>query len=219
MSSKYTTTPSSLLSLPEQEKLIQKLQLFTIQGRDKRGSNVLCIIGKFFPARLVSVGALVKYLEEKIFPNLTDKPFSVVYVHTGVTRAENSPGISALRTIYHAIPIEVKDNLETVYFLHPGFPSRLFLATFGRLLFGGGLYGKLKYLNRLDFLWNNVRRKEIEIPEFVYNYDEEMECRSMMTMNYGLESDHPRARPRVFYNTTPPSVDDALPFYSMRCIA
>jgi hypothetical protein len=86
----------------------------------------------------VSTEVLNKYLEEKIFANLRDTPFSVVYVHTGVERAENFPGISTLRSIYEAIPINVRDHLETVYFVHPGIQSRLFLATFGRFIFTGG---------------------------------------------------------------------------------
>ncbi|GLT31308.1 hypothetical protein SLA2020_060520 [Shorea laevis] len=203
-------SPSRILSRSEQEHLIEKLQVFKIQGRDKRGRQVLHIIAKYFPARMVSSEALKKYLEEKIYPKIGERPFSVVYVHTGVQRCENFPGISPLRSIYEAIPINVKENLEAVYFLHPGVQSRLFLATFGRLLFSGGLYWKLRYLNRLDFLWDHVRRKEMEIPEFVYDHDEELENRPMM--DYGLESDHPRV-----YGA--PSVDPSVSMYSMRCIA
>lgn len=77
-------------------------------------------------------------MEEKIFANLGERPFSMVYVHTGVQRAENFPGISTLRSIYEAIPISVREQLEAVYFVHPGLQARLFLATFGRLIFSGG---------------------------------------------------------------------------------
>lgn len=74
------------------------------------------------------------------------------------------------------------------------------------------MYRKLQYVNRVEFLWNHVRRNEIEfeIPEFVFDQDEELEHRTMM--EYGLESDHRRA-----YGT--PSVDSAVSMYSMRCIA
>ncbi|XP_010266934.1 PREDICTED: protein GDAP2 homolog [Nelumbo nucifera] len=197
-------------SPPEQEQFIDKLEIFKIQGRDKRGRKVLRIIGKFFPARIVSAEVLNKYLEEKIFPQLGERPFSVVYVHTNVQRSENFPGISTLRSIYEALPINVKENLEAVYFVHPGLQSRLFLATFGRFLFSGGLYGKLKYVSRLEFLWEHVRRNEIEIPDFVYDHDEELEYRPMM--DYGLESDHPRV-----YGA--PTVDSPVSMYSMRCIS
>ncbi|GLU19708.1 hypothetical protein SLE2022_359420 [Rubroshorea leprosula] len=194
----------------DQDQLIRKLDIFKIHGKDKRGHKILRIIGKFFPARFLSVDALKAYLEENVFPRLGRKPFSVVYVHTGVQRSENFPGISALRAIYDAIPINVKNNLQAVYFVHPGLQARLFLATFGRLLFSGGLYGKLRYVNRLDYLWEHVRRNEIEIPEFVYDHDEDLEYRPMM--DYGLESDHPRV-----YNA--PAVDSAVSVYSMRCIS
>ncbi|KAI5668783.1 hypothetical protein M9H77_18636 [Catharanthus roseus] len=202
---------TSLLSLSEQEKLIDKLEIFTIKGRDKHGVTILQIIGKFFPARTITVEALNKYLAEKVYPRLAERPFSVVYVHTQVNRAENFPGLSRLRSIYEAIPNKVRDNLETVYFLHPGLQSRLFLAIFGSLLFGGGLYWKVKYVNRLDLLWDKVRRKEIEIPEFVYEHDKELE--NWPVMDYGLESDHPRG------HVSPPMLDSALQVYSMRCIA
>lgn len=41
------TTPQ--ISEIEQEQLIEKLEIFKIHGRDKRGRKILRIIGKFFP--------------------------------------------------------------------------------------------------------------------------------------------------------------------------
>ncbi|KAB5568080.1 hypothetical protein DKX38_001873 [Salix brachista] len=200
------------LSQSEQENLLEKLGVFKIKGRDKHGRKVLLIIGKLFPARAVSSEVLKKYLEEKIYPKLEEKPFSVVYVHAEVQRSENFPGISTLRSIYDGIPMNVKNHLESVYFLHPGLQARLFLATFGRFLFSGGLYSKLKFVTRLEFLWDHVRRNEIEIPEFAYDHDEELEYRPMM--DYGLESDHPRV-----YGGPSMDNNNPLSLYSMRCIA
>ncbi|EEF52804.1 conserved hypothetical protein [Ricinus communis] len=204
------TASTIILSQSDQENLIDKLEVFKIQGRDKRGRKVLRIVGKLFPARLVSSEALHKYLEDKIYPKLEGGPFSVVYLHTNVQRSENFPGISALRSIYDAIPINVKNNLEAVYFVHPAIQDRLFFATFGRLLFSGGLYGKLRYVSRLGFLWDHVRRNEFEIPQFAYDHEEELEYRPIT--DYGLESDHPR----VYCGN---SVDNPVSMYSMRCIA
>ncbi|KAF7130665.1 hypothetical protein RHSIM_Rhsim10G0203800 [Rhododendron simsii] len=191
-------------------EVIRKLGVFKIQGRDKRGRSILRVVGKFFPGRILNVDALKKYLESEIFPKLEKKPFAVLYVHTDVERSENFPGISALRSVYDAIPVNIRENLEAVYFLHPGLQARLFLATFGRLMFSGGLYGKLRYVSRLDYLWDHVRRTEIDVPDFVYDHDEDLEYRPMM--DYGLESDHPRV-----YGV--PAVDSPAPMYSMRCIS
>ncbi|KAD3640676.1 hypothetical protein R6Q59_003373 [Mikania micrantha] len=201
---------SEELSLsPEQEKLIKKLNVFKIKGRDKRGRKILRIIGKYFPARDLSVDVLNLYLEKKIFPKL-QRPFAVVYIHTEVCKSENFPGISVLRSLYDSIPITVKQNLETVYFVHPDLQSRLFFATFGRFIFTGGLYGKLKYVSRLDYLWDHVQRNKIDIPEFVRDHDEDLEYRPMM--DYGMESDHPRV-----YGA--PAVDSSVAMYSTRCIS
>ncbi|CAN6825470.1 unnamed protein product [Brassica oleracea] len=203
-------TMSTQISEIEQEQLLEKLEIFKIHGRDKRRRKILRIIGKFFPARFLSLDVLKKYLEEKIFPRLGRKPFSILYIHTGVQRSENFPGISALRAIYDAIPVNVRDNLQEVYFLHPGLQSRLFLATCGRFLFSGGLYGKLRYISRVDYLWEHVRRNEIEMPEFVYDHDDDLEYRPMM--DYGQESDHAR----VYAEAT---VDSPVSSFSMRCIS
>ena len=65
-------------------------------------------------------------------------------------------------------------------------------------------------MSRLDYLWEHVRRNEIEVPEFVYDHDEDLEYRPMM--DYGLESDHARV-----YGA--PAVDSPVSTYSMRCIS
>ncbi|KAL9257930.1 GDAP2-like protein [Drosera capensis] len=194
----------------EQLLLLEKLQVFKIQGRDKLGRRLLRVIGKVFPARIVSVDVVKRYLEEKIYRALeSGGPFSVLYIHTGVHRSENFPGIAALRSIYEAVPVDLKNNLEAVYFVHPDLHARLFLATVGRLMFNSRLYGKVRYASRLDSVWReHVRRSEVELPEFVYEHDEELEYRPMM--DYGIESDHPR----VYYGA--PSVDSPVAMYSMR---
>lgn len=40
---------SSVLSQSQQEELVQKLEIFKIQGRDKQGHAILRIIGNLFP--------------------------------------------------------------------------------------------------------------------------------------------------------------------------
>lgn len=155
--------------------------------------------------------AVNKYLQEKIYPSLEQRQFSIVYLHTGVNRAENFPGIAALRSICDAMPENVKNHLNAVYFLHPSLQSRLFLALFGRLIFTGGVYWKMNYVTRLEFLWEHVKRKEIEIPEYVYDHEEELDDYRPM-MDYGMEGDHPRA----YVDST---VEPAISMYSMRCIA
>ena len=77
---------------------------------------------------------------------------------------------------------------------------------FGAVIGYGRLYGKLRYISRVDYLWEHVRRNEIEMPEFVYDHDDDLEYRPMM--DYGQESDHAGA-----------AVDSPVSSFSMRCIS
>ncbi|XP_072987509.1 uncharacterized protein [Typha latifolia] len=200
--------------LTDQELLLEKLEVVKIQGKDKKGRAILRIVGKFFPARVLGGGveeALKGYLEKRVFPKLGDgRPFVVVYVHTRVHRGDNFPGVAALRSVYESVPPAVREALQAVYFLHPGLHARLFFATFGRFLFSSGLYGKVRYVSRLEFLWEHMRKKEVEIPEFVYDHDEELEHRPLM--DYGLESNH-----HLEYDA--PGLDSVGSMFSLRCIS
>ncbi|KAJ6792242.1 putative ganglioside-induced differentiation-associated protein 2 [Iris pallida] len=180
-------------------------EAISIEGNDKRGRRILRIVGKFFPAR--AAGEVMWYLEKRIFPQLEGRPFVVVYFHAYVNRGDNFPGVSSLRSIYETLPPSVRDGLQAVHFVHPGLHARLFFATFGRFLFSAGLYGKMRYVSRLEFLWEHMREKEIEIPEFVYDHDDELEHRPLM--DYGLETDQHR-------HQDAPAMDS---MHSLRCIS
>lgn len=49
ISSPPPATATPRLSLTDQQHLVDKLEVFKIQGRDKHGRKVLRIVGKFFP--------------------------------------------------------------------------------------------------------------------------------------------------------------------------
>ncbi|KAG6477711.1 hypothetical protein ZIOFF_061141 [Zingiber officinale] len=217
MSSNLDSLPDSIDSAMGSNCMDQILEeAFKIGGRDKKGRCVLRIVGKFFPAReLIADGGmelLRSFLERRVFPALGGAPFVVVYMHAHAQRAENYPGLSALRSVYEALPADVRDGIRAVYFVHPGLQARIFFATFGRFFFSAGLYGKLRYVNRLEFLWQHIRRREVEVPEFVQDHDDELEHRPLM--DYGLvESDrHHRA-------FDAPAMDTAASMHSLRCIS
>ncbi|KAL9239997.1 hypothetical protein vseg_014264 [Gypsophila vaccaria] len=158
-----------------------------LQGTDKSGFPVLRIVGKFFPATIVSAERLKKYVFYKIYSELPEGPFSILYMHTTVQKDENSPGMTILRWIYEDLPPEIKDRLQVVYFLHPGLRSRLAFATLGRFFLSANLYWKIKYVSRLQYLWDYIKKGEVEIPEFVKNHDDILENRPLT--DYGIEPD------------------------------
>lgn len=166
---------------------LEQLCVLEVQGKDKAGRRILRIVGKFLPAPVISGERLKRYVYHKIFTTVPQGDFCIVYIHTSVQKEENSPGVSILRWIYEELPTDYKERLHVVYFLHPGIRSRLLLATLGRYFLSGGLYWKLKYINRVEFLWDHIKKGEIEIPEFVLEHDTLLENRPLM--DYGIETD------------------------------
>lgn len=62
------------------------------------------------------------------------------------------------------------------------------------------LYWKIKYVSRLQYLWDDIKKGEIEIPEFVRNHDDILENRPLT--DYGIEPDpfHLSGMPSVAYS-------------------
>lgn len=166
---------------------LEARDFYRLQGFDKAGNRIVRIIGKFFPAPIVSAERLKKFIFYKIYTELPEGPFCIVYMHSTVQKEDNSPGMTILRWIYEDLPAEIKDRLQVVYFVHPGLRSRLALATLGRFFLSGNLYWKIKYVSRLQYLWDDIKKGQVEIPEFVKSHDDVLEHRPLT--DYGIEPD------------------------------
>ncbi|XP_043701451.1 ganglioside-induced differentiation-associated protein 2-like isoform X2 [Telopea speciosissima] len=159
---------------------LDALQVFRVEGTDNCGNRIFRIV-----APVVSGERVKKYIFHKLSIELPEGPFCIVYMHSTVQKEDNSPGMTVLRCIYEALPSSYKDRLRVVYFLHPGLRSRLILATLGRFFLSEGLYWKIKYISRLQYLCENIKKGEIEIPEFVRDHDDILEHRPLT--DYGIE--------------------------------
>lgn len=49
------------------------------------------------------------------------------------------------------------------------------------------LYWKIKYISRLQYLWEDIKKDQIEIPDFVQSHDDVLEHRPLT--DYGIEPD------------------------------
>lgn len=179
---------------------LDALQFLSLQPAfDKSANRIFRIVGKYFPAPVVDAERLKKYVVHKISNEMPEGPFCIVYMHTTVQKEDNSPGMSILRWIYEELTSDIKDRLQVVYFIHPGLRSRLVFATLGRLLLSGGLYWKIKYISRLEYLWEDVKKGDVDIPQFVQDHDKILENRPLT--DYGIEPDplHLTAIPSAGY--------------------
>ncbi|XP_062217509.1 uncharacterized protein LOC133917647 [Phragmites australis] len=201
-------------AMAEPELLLERSRAITLQGRDKRARAVVRIVGNYFPARALGGRAeevLRGFLRKRVLPEIGDREFVIAYMHSRVDRGDNFPGVGAIRAAYESLPPEAKERLRAVYFVHPGIQSRLFFATFGRFLFSSGLYEKLRYMSRLEYVWAHVHKGELEVPESVREHDDELERRPLM--DYGIEAaDH-----RCMFDAA--SMDTSASLHSLRCIS
>lgn len=201
-------------AMAEAELLLERSRAITLNGRDKRGRALVRIVGKYFPARALggrAEAALRGYVRRRVLPEIGEREFVVVYVHSLVDRGDNFPGVAAIRAAYEALPAAAKERLRAVYFVHPGFQARLFFATLGRFLFSSGLYEKLRYMSRLEYLWEHVSKGEMEVPECARRHDEELERRPLM--DYGIEA----TDRRCMFDAA--SMDTSASLHSLRCIS
>lgn len=180
--------PSDLAYNDEEFPALDALQFFRLEsGSDKSGNRIFRIVGKYFPAPIIGGEWLKKYIIYKISTELPEGPFCIVYMHSTVRKEYNNPGITILRWIYEELPSDFKDRLQFLYFVHPGLRSRFLIATLGRFLLSGGLYWKVKYVSRLQYLWHDMKKGSIEIPDFVVEHDHVLEHRPLT--DYGIEPD------------------------------
>ncbi|CAN6253846.1 unnamed protein product [Urochloa humidicola] len=195
-------------------QLLERSRAITLQGRDSKGRAVVRIVGNYFPARALggrAEAALRAYLAERVLPAIGDRDFVVVYMHSRVHRGHNFPGVAAIRAAYESLPPATKDRLRALYFLHPALQSRLFFATFGRFLFSSGLYEKLRYMSRLEYLWAHMDKAQLEVPNCVRDHDDELERRPLM--DYGIEA----TESRCMYDAA--SMDTSASLHSLRCVS
>ncbi|MCO5582436.1 hypothetical protein L7F22_036332 [Adiantum nelumboides] len=137
---------------------LEELQFLSTEGIDKHGRRVLRIVGKFFPATIINMLRLKDYLMYKILAEVPQEPICIVIFDRGW-----------------------KQSISSIQ----GF-CRVTLGTLGRFL-SDRLYDKVKYVNRLEFLWDDVRKGQVEIPEFVFKHDKVLEERPLM--DYWIEPD------------------------------
>lgn len=164
------------------------LQFFRLErGSDVSGNRIFRIVGKYFPALVINAERLRKYVVQKILVEMPEGPFCIVYMHSAVRNEDNNPGMTILRWIYEGLPSDHKGRLQVLYFIHPGIWSRLAIATLGRFFLSGGLYWKIKYVSRLQYLWEDIKKGEVEIPDFVQDHDDVLEHRPLT--DYGIEPD------------------------------
>ncbi|MCO5605851.1 hypothetical protein L7F22_060035 [Adiantum nelumboides] len=118
---------------------LEELQFCNTQGFDKAGRRILRIVGKHLPAPVVDNLRLKDFINHKVIKEIpSDEQFCIIYFHTKVSRKDNNPGVINLRSFYETLPMDVRQRLQVVYFVHPGLLARTLLGILGRFFLSDG---------------------------------------------------------------------------------
>ncbi|KAH7280076.1 hypothetical protein KP509_37G051300 [Ceratopteris richardii] len=134
----------------------------------------LWLTNRVFASPVVDTMRLKEFIQHKVSKELGSDQFRIVYFHTKVANKDNNPGILNLRWLYESLSKNAKERLQVVYLVHPGLLSRTIMGTLGRFFLSEGLYHKLVYVSRLEFLWDYLKQGQVEVPDFVLDHDKEL---------------------------------------------
>lgn len=182
------------------------------EGEDRDGGQIIRIVGNYFPADTVSTNRLRRYIFRKVHNLLEMGPqsYTILYIHTEAWKRTSSSSLLPidargegqgrgggsgryqefgwfwLRDVYESIPTICRHRIRAVLALHPAAAMRFGLWAMSPWL-SDGLYSKITFFSRVEFLWDCIDQSEVDIPEFVIEHDKELEGRPLM--DYGFEID------------------------------
>jgi len=143
--------------------------------RDRDGDPLIIITGQYVDPLSFSRDILRQYVYLTAeHHGLARKPFSVLFIHTGTTIRNNSPGLSWLWRSWERLPAGLHANLKRCYILHADWVLR------GGLSLGAPkeLYEKICYVARIEYLADHVHPDtdlDAILPPFVLHHDDILE--------------------------------------------
>jgi len=100
---------------------------------------------------------------------IVDHSYTVVYLHTKM-EDKDTPEFSWMKQVYNIMDYKYGDHLSSFYIVHPTFWLRMFETVVSAFV-TSNFFSKVKYISRLDELYDFIDPEQLVIPEEVYQYD------------------------------------------------
>ena len=149
---------------------IAALNLVRTDGVDVHGRRIISLIGRNFPAKTVDIEKALCYFIN-IMDSIVNKEYVIVYYHTESTSA-NRPDSALFKQLYEVVDGRYKENLRTVYVVHPTFWSKAFMWIFSTFNLGD-TSRKIENVTMLRDLFSRdlFDPDQLDIPDYVVEYD------------------------------------------------
>jgi len=147
---------------------IARLSIIYESGRDTSGRPIVVIVGSRLPMQRNYLDRVFLYMI-KTLDKIVDHSYTVVYLHTKMEDKE-TPEFSWMKQVYSIMDYKYGDHLSSFYIVHPTFWLRMF-ETLVSTFVTSNFFTKVKYISKLDELYEFVDPEQLVIPEEVYQYD------------------------------------------------
>jgi len=147
---------------------IARLSIIYESGRDTSGRPIVVIVGSRLPMQRNYLDRVFLYMI-KTMDKIVDHSYTVVYLHTKMEDKE-SPEFSWMKQVYNIMDYKYGDHLSSFYIVHPTFWLKMF-ETLVSTFVTSNFFSKVKYISKLDELYDFIDPEQLVIPEEVYQYD------------------------------------------------
>ncbi|ORX85902.1 Rho GTPase activation protein [Anaeromyces robustus] len=153
--------------------------LISTKGRDNKGHQIISLYLSNLPDPQVINYDLFSSFAIKNLDNLVKNDYVLVLFCSDVIY---KPSWSWVIQTYKTLDRDYKKNLKSLYIVHPSFWTRVFVATFTKILspkFGQ----KIVWINSLYQLSRYIPYNEINIPLRIFEYERNHDLDKIMTNN------------------------------------
>eukprot|EP00798_Chlamydomonas_sp_ICE-L_P001473 gene1473-32858_t len=114
---------------------------------------------------------------------LSNSSYSLVWAHTESSYIKNCPSVAWMWHMYENLPERFRANLQHVYVLHCDLT--LWVSTMTVCpWFSSLLWRKIRWVSRIEFLWEYISKTNFKLPDFVVEHDNILEDQPLH--DYGL---------------------------------
>ena len=142
-------------------------------GPDQHGREILVLLGARLPVAQVDMQRVFLYVVDMLASmSATTHEFSLVYVHGGVTAANDVP-MSWWKQLYGVLDWPHGDKLRSVYIVHPTFMLKVGFTLMSPFL-SSQFNDKVEYVKNLNHLFQIFTKETLQLPNYVFEFDKKL---------------------------------------------
>jgi len=153
---------------------IMRLQCFYKPGVDHKNRPVFSIVLKLLPPG-TDMHRVMLYVIQKM-DQVVEEEYVVCLVMS-CSDSDNRPEFAWLQQMYYVFENKYKKNMKQLYVVHPSIWFKLALWFMSPML-SSSIWNKIVYVHEIRDLFHMFRPSQLLLPEFVYQYDREVNASS-----------------------------------------